>query len=171
MKKIRKIKKTISLLLVCSILFTSCVSTTIIRSVPSGAKVYINGEFVGTTPYTHSDTKIVGSTNDIKLEKEGFEPLYASFSRNEAVDVGAIIGGLFLLVPFLWIMKYKPVHIYELIPGNNNEQQLYNTDIQQNKPKSKADRLKELKQLLDENVITKAEFEKEKKKILEEDEK
>ncbi len=162
--------KTISLLLTGSILFTSCASTTMIQSNPSGAKVYLNGEPVGTTPYTHQDTKIVGSTTTVKLEKEGYEPLNTSFSRNEEADIGAIIGGVFVWVPFLWTMKYKPAHTYELTPSSGNEQPKVRTNLQQNQTESKADRLRELKQLLDEKVITKEEYEKEKKKILEEDE-
>jgi hypothetical protein len=171
MKKQRITTKIISLLLTGSILLTSCASTTMIQSSPSGAKVYLNGEPVGTTPHIHRDTKIVGSTNTVKLEKEGYNPLNTSFSRDEEVDVGAIIGGLFVLVPFLWTMKYKPTHTYELTPSSGNEQPIIKTNPQQNQTKSKADRLRELKQLLDEKVITQEEYEKEKKKILEEDEK
>jgi hypothetical protein len=40
--------------------------------------------------------------------------LNSALSRNERADVGAIIGGIFLLFPFLWTMKYNPVHTYEL---------------------------------------------------------
>jgi hypothetical protein len=87
-----------------------------IQSSPNEAKLYLNGEPVGTTPYTHRDTKIVGSTTTVRLTKEGYKDFTTSFSRNEEVDVGAIIGGLFLLFPFLWTMKYKPTHNYELVP-------------------------------------------------------
>jgi hypothetical protein len=162
--------RTISLLLAGSVLFTSCASTTTIQSNPSGAKVYLNGEPVGTTPYTHQDTKIAGSTTTVKLEKEGYEPFNTSFSRNEEADVGAIIGGILVWVPFLWTMKYKPIHTYELTPSSGNEQPKIKTNLQQNQTESKADRLRELKQLLDEKVITQEEYEKEKKKILEADE-
>ena len=99
--------KPIALFLASAILFASCASTTLIQSNPSDAKLYLNGEYVGKTPYAHRDTKIVGSTTFIKLEKEGYNPLNASFSRGEELDVGALIGGIFVLVPFLWIMKYK----------------------------------------------------------------
>ena len=108
--------KNISLLLAGAVLITSCSSTTLIQSNPPGAKVYLNDEAVGTTPYTHKDKKIVGTTTIVKLEKEGYQPLTTSFSRDEEVDVGAIIGGIFVLVPFLWTMKYKPFHSYELSP-------------------------------------------------------
>jgi len=163
-------KKTISLILVGSILLASCSSTTMIQSNPSGAKVYLNGEPVGTTPYTHQDTKIVGSLTTVKLEKEGFDPLNTSFSRDEVVDIGAIIGGVFVFVPFLWTMKYKPSHTYELTPSSVYEQTLIKPNQQQIQTKSKADRLRELKELLDEKVVTQKEYENEKKKILEEGE-
>ena len=102
-----------------AILFASCSSTTLIQSVPNGAKVYLNGEYAGVTPYSHTDTKIVGSTTMVRLEKEGYETMNTAFSRNEDADVGAIIGGIFFLFPFLWTMKYKPTRTYELIPLGN----------------------------------------------------
>lgn len=105
------------LLVVGFILSTSsCASTTVINSNPQGAKVYMNQSFVGTTPYTHTDTKIVGSATTILLKKEGYEDFNTVLSRNEQVDAGAVVGGLFVWIPFLWVMKYDPVHTYELTP-------------------------------------------------------
>ena len=121
MKKHTWFAKTLSLLLAVSFLFSSCASTTLIVSDPPGAKLYVNDEPLGRTPYTYTDTKIVGSTNIVRLELEGYEPLYTSFSRNEEVDPGAIIGGIFVMVPFLWTMKYKPSHFYELKPITDTE--------------------------------------------------
>lgn len=106
--------KSAALLLAVTVLFASCSSTTLIQSEPSGAKVYMNGEYKGVTPYSYSDTKIVGSSTEVRLEKEGYEPLYTMLSRTETADVGAIIGGVFFLFPFLWTMKYNPAHTYEL---------------------------------------------------------
>lgn len=171
MKDQTMISKSIPLLLAGSILFTSCASTTMIQSNPSGAKVYLNSESVGTTPFTYRDTKIVGSLTTVELEKEGFDPFYTSFSRNEEADVGAIIGGIFLLFPFLWTMRYKPLRTYELIPSSYNEQTIPITNSKESQVKSKADKLRELKQLLDDKIITQEEYEKEKQKILEQDEK
>lgn len=156
-------KKTISALLAFSFFLVSCSSTTMIQSSPGAAKVYLNGEPVGVTPYTHSDTKIVGSTTNVRLEKEGYETLNTSFSRNEEADVGAIIGGIFVLFPFLWTMKYKPVHTYELVPLSDTP----NSAVIQNKTQvTKADQLRELKLLLDEGLINSDEYENEKQKIL-----
>lgn len=166
MKTSPNISKTIARLLVGSILFSSCASSTVIQSYPSGAKVYLNNEPVGVTPYKHRDTKIVGSTTDVRLEKEGYQPLFTSFARNEDADVGAIIGGVFLLVPFLWTMKYKPSHSYELQSGVGGNQNMPVTGFVPNPTQSKADQLRELKKMLDEKLITQEDYENEKAKIL-----
>ncbi|WP_077133995.1 PEGA domain-containing protein [Spirosoma montaniterrae] len=160
------------LALAALILLESCASSTVIQSNPSGAKLYLNSSLVGTTPYTHSDTKIVGSTTFVRLEKEGYEPLNTSFSRDERADAGAIIGGIFFLFPFLWTMKYNPGRTYELVPagGSGNPtlapMSLANDAAPASVSPSKTDKLRDLKKLLDEGIITKDEFEKEKKKIL-----
>ncbi|MCK3686385.1 PEGA domain-containing protein [Maribellus sp. YY47] len=158
----KRIKRT-SFCLAFLIFFSSCASTTLLESTPSGAKVYLNGVSVGETPYQHRDTKIVGSTTSLKLEKEGYETLNTSFSRDEKADVGAIIGGIFVLVPFLWTMKYNPSHSYVLVPLDPQTSSSVNSDITD----SKAQKLRELKKLLDDKIITQEEFEIEKKKILE----
>ena len=101
----------------CATALLACSSETVIRSNPPGAKVFIDGSYVGTTPYTMSDTKIVGSTTSVRLQYPGYQPFDASIHRSEEFDVVACIGGVFLLVPFLWIMGYKADHTYELAPG------------------------------------------------------
>ncbi|RPA69696.1 PEGA domain-containing protein [Cyclobacteriaceae bacterium YHN15] len=120
--------KIFSIILSISMFSAGCGSTTMIQSKPDNAKVYLNGEYVGTTPYAHRDTKIVSSTTIVTLEKEGYQPFNASFSRDEELDVGALIGGIFFLVPFLWIMKYKPFRTFEMKPdlsfeGNKNSEE------------------------------------------------
>ena len=94
----------------------ACASSTVIYSRPQGATVYLNGEPVGRTPYTMTDTKIVGSTTQVRLEYPGFASYSGVIARNEEFEVGACIGGFFLLVPFLWIMGYKGTHTYEMQP-------------------------------------------------------
>lgn len=162
--------KSLSFLLAGIILFTSCASTTMIHSVPEGAKLYLDGEPVGSTPYSHRDKKIVGSNTALRFEKEGYETLETSFSRDEEVDVGAIIGGVFVLIPFLWVMKYKPSHTYELTEISADSTVNIKTDSKKRlQNSSKAERLRELKELLDENILTQEEYDQQKKKILDED--
>ena len=116
----------------------------------------------------------MGATTFVRLEKEGYEPLNSSFSRDEQADAGAIIGGLFLLFPFLWTMKYNPSRTYELTsPSQVGPQQSGVVPMSlANDPavtSPKATRLRDAKKLLDEGILTKEEYEKEKKKILNSD--
>lgn len=104
----------IVLLTSMAIILNGCASSTIVSSEPSGATLYIDGSKVGKTPYPYSDTKIVGSNTRLKLKKEGYEDLHVILNRSEQVNIGAIIGGIFLLVPFMWTMEYIPQHTYEL---------------------------------------------------------
>jgi hypothetical protein len=98
---------------VCAFSLVACSSTTVIRTTDPETKIYLDGEYRGTGSVVESNTRLVGSTTMVKLQKPGCAAKNVHFSRNEEVDVGALIGGIFLLVPFLWIMKYKPEHVYE----------------------------------------------------------
>ncbi len=96
--------------------FLSCSSTTMIQTIPEGAKVYMNDEFRGVTPYRHSDQAISGTSTYMTFRLEGYEDFNTVLSKNETVDVGAVIGGIFFLFPFIWTMGYNPTHTYELFP-------------------------------------------------------
>jgi len=87
-----------------------------INSSPQGAKVYLNDELKGVTPYKHVDSAISLTTTSMVLKKEGYEDFYTNLTKNESVDVGAVIGGVFFLFPFIWTMGYNPSHMYELYP-------------------------------------------------------
>jgi len=167
--------KVISVVLAVVVLFSSCASSTMIQSYPSGAKVYIDGEPAGYTPFWYSDTKIMGSITNVDLVKDGYEPLYTTLVRDERLDIGALFCGFYLLAPFLWSLRYQPVHNFELIPLQQPVQPAIVVPLQSNQtPQSeqtivpKIQKLRELKQMLDENLITKDDFEKQKQKILDE---
>lgn len=157
--------------LIILLLFGSCASTTMLRSEPSGAKVYMNEEPVGTTPYSHTDTRIVGSRTEVRMEKEGYRPFTTTLIRNEEVNVGAIIGTVLVLIPVLWIMDYKPAHTYELEPLSGNEPFEEKSEESENGAwsASQIQRLRELKKLQDDGIISGKEFEEQKAKILNND--
>lgn len=159
--------KIIAVLLSISVFFTSCASSTVITSQPNGAKVYLNGQHVGNTPYEHSDMKIVSSLTTFELKKEGYEDLTAIIWKDEEINIPALVGGILFYIPFLWIMGYQDGHNYELTPLEVKTETKSPPKINIS---SKADRIRELKKLVDEGLLTTEEFEKEKKKILEEDE-
>lgn len=100
--------------LILAISLSACASTTVIDSVPSGATLYLNGAKVGVTPYTHTDTKVIGDINTVLLKKEGYQDYSTAFSRTEKANMRAI-AGFFVLVPLLWAMDYQPNHTYEMM--------------------------------------------------------
>ena len=143
----RKFIEFISLCLASIILFASCASSTMINTKPAGAKVFINGEAVGETPYLYTDTKISFSLVNVDLIKDGYEPIYTSFRRSEEFNVGNFIGGCIVWPILIWTMDYKPSHTYELVPSaalNNQESTIVTQDNQA--PTSKVQKLKDLKQ-------------------------
>lgn len=101
------------------IALVSCASTTTIRvtdesdSIDRDVKIYMDGSYKGKGEVIYSDTKVVGSTTRVTLKKKGCRNNTRSLSRSEQLQVGALIGGIFFLVPFLWIMGYNPMHSYE----------------------------------------------------------
>ena len=103
-------------LLALVVLLSSCSSSTVITSIPPAAKVTINGMYKGVTPYTMTDSKIIGSTSTVRLELDGYQPRELVISKDEKIDVGAVIGGIFFGFPFIWTMGYEPIHKYELTP-------------------------------------------------------
>lgn len=108
-------KQCMSLIVVFAVMLQTlgCSSKTMIKASDPQAKIYVNGMYKGTGTAYHEDTKIVGATNFVKIEKEGCMPQNYNFSRDEKFSVGACIGGVFVLVPFLWIMGYDAEHGYD----------------------------------------------------------
>ena len=86
------------------------------QSQPPGARVFLNGVPVGTTPYTMTDTNMTGTATQVRFEYPGFEPFNTMIVRSEELDPLALIGGILLLVPFLWILGYQPTHFFTMQP-------------------------------------------------------
>lgn len=151
--------KSISIFILASVLLASCASTTLIKSIPPRAVVYINSERSGETPYTYSDKKIAGTPTNITLKKEGYNDFNVTLVRNEKVAGGAIIGGYLFVVPFLWIMKYKPTHTYELVPLPNYPIDTTTTPTVDNTPKTvEGIEWLKLKTLVEEEAMTEDDF-------------
>jgi len=93
----------------------------VIHSRPEGARIYVDNVYVGTTPYTYKDMKIVGAKTPLTLKLDGYETLTTNLNKSERPDVGAIVGGVFFTFPFLWTMEYDPVHTYELEPATTKD--------------------------------------------------
>jgi len=106
-------KKKLIVLVTAFLFFVGCSSSTMIKSNPSGAKLYLDGNYKCVTPCTHSDKTLMGTSKTILLKKEGYQHFAGSIKREEA-QVGPIIAGVFFVIPFLWALGYPDEYNFEM---------------------------------------------------------
>jgi hypothetical protein len=94
-------------------LFAACSSGTSIRVSDPDARIYVNGEYIGTGDAYYSDRKPAFAKQKVTLRKEGCEEQRHAFRRNERPDIGAIVSAYYLALPILWFTQYKHRHVYE----------------------------------------------------------
>jgi hypothetical protein len=148
------------LFLVLFVFLASCSSSTRIISEPPGAVVVVNGQAVGETPYVYEDSKISFSKTLITLEKEGYKDKNIVLRKDEEIDMGAIVGGIFFQWPFIWTFGYQPEHYYELQAINS----VRSTD--RSYTINELDQLSKLNEMYKEGLIDQEEFDQIKKRIL-----
>ncbi len=73
---------------------SGCASSTVLQSQPPGARVFLNGVPMGTTPYTMTDTNIVGTATQVRLEYPGYQPFNTIIARSEQLDPVALVVGI-----------------------------------------------------------------------------
>lgn len=105
-------KRPIALTAVFFFLF-GCASTTLIKSNPSGANLQTDGTPLGETPCFYTDKAVAGTTKVVTLKKEGYKDYYGYIKR-EKLSIPALIGGIFLIVPFVWILEYPSQYDFEM---------------------------------------------------------
>jgi hypothetical protein len=101
------------LLLACLAALAACSSGTHIKVSDTDARIYVNGEYVGTGDGYYSDRKPAFTKQEITVRKEGCEEQSYTMRRNERPDLGAIVSAYYLALPILWVTQYKGRHSYE----------------------------------------------------------
>lgn len=104
-------KRFISICVAC--LISACSSGTSIRVSDPDARIYVNGEYVGTGHGYYRDRKPAFTKQDVIVRRNGCEEQTFSLRRNERPDIGAIVSAYYLAVPILWMTQYKDRHAYE----------------------------------------------------------
>ena len=102
-----------TLIILSLLLISACSSTTLIKTSDPEARIFVNDEYIGVGEANYTDKKVAFSNNSVTIKKAGCEPVSYSFRRNEKPDGGAIVGGIFVTIPFLWVTEYKKEHTYE----------------------------------------------------------
>lgn len=103
-------------LLVCIVAaaaIAGCSSSTQIRVSDPDARIYVNGEYVGTGKGRYSDRKPAFTRQEVALRKDGCAEERYSFRRNERPHFGAILTGYYLVLPAFWFLQYKRHRAYE----------------------------------------------------------
>ena len=104
-------RRFLGLFTVC--LISACSSSTSIRVSDPDARIYVNGEYIGTGHARYTDRKPAFTRQEVTLRKDGCVPQSHSFRRNERPDLGAIVSAYYLTLPILWMTQYKERHAYE----------------------------------------------------------
>lgn len=109
-----KFKSTLAATVALSFVTVSCSSTTTINSTPSGASLSINGNAVGQTPYTYTDSKVLFSKQQVALSMKGYTTFQGFIARDE-LAVGTLLIGLLCVWPaLLWAWEYPPSYNFTL---------------------------------------------------------
>jgi hypothetical protein len=98
-------KRTLAMITLIPFL-AACASATTIRSDPSGAKVYLDGQYIGETPVVHEDMDIAGTNKKVVLKHDGYRDQVGTI-RKEDLKILPLITGLFVVVPLLWVTGYQ----------------------------------------------------------------
>lgn len=106
-------QRLVSIVSALALLSSGCVSSTLINSIPPGAKVYVDGQLLGVAPVTQKDTAAAGSSKTVVLKLDGYKD-HTGTIRKEEVEVGPLIGGILVLIPLIWVLGYPDQYTFEL---------------------------------------------------------
>ena len=105
--------KAVCMVLIAAFVVTGCASSTLIRSVPPGAKVYVDGQYLGQSPVTHRDSAPLWTTKTVTLKLDGYGDQSGTI-RKENLRVGPLIGCILVYVPCLWLTGYPDQYTFTL---------------------------------------------------------
>ncbi|OPX91911.1 MAG: PEGA domain protein [Pelotomaculum sp. PtaB.Bin104] len=105
-------KKLFTLLfLIVAFTFSGCVSKTVLNTYPQGARVSVDGEFIGVSPIQYEDKAVSGHTVNILLQKYGYKDKSSTIKKDDLYIHRFFAPPLFALP---WIMGYKEQYTFEL---------------------------------------------------------
>ena len=105
-------KKLISLTIASLFLF-GC-ATTVIKTKPSGAKVYMDGKLLGETPCTYSNAGAVGSSKIVTLKMEGYKDNVGQIKKDHPSWPKIIAGAVVAWPLLIWAADFPPEYTFEM---------------------------------------------------------
>lgn len=145
--------------LVCMVLLVGCSESVMIRSSPSGAKVYVNDRPTGMTPVVFSVKKgDLEHTYNLRLEKDGYDPYAGALQTHFA---GGRATGAFFTLGLVYLFKSPrtlvPPPLIVLQPS-----------LEAERDRRVGKELREIERLHAEGKITQEEVDRRKKELLDE---
>jgi len=141
-------------------IFAACSESVRVATTPPGARLYLDGREVGVTPYTFSVRRSQIREVSYRIELENYRTVEGTLHKR--VAPGRVVGAVFTL-GILYLFR-SPFYIQSL-----NEtlaiQPIQSRQAQQVAPIE--ERLKKLKQLRDEGVLSHGDYQRQKTHILE----
>jgi len=110
MKTNRTLSTCTAIMLMSSLAFgplTGCASQTTITSQPSQARLKIDGQPVGKTPYNFNDPQVwIWTKHQVTLEKRGYLPTQSFLTANFSAT--HVIVGILCCLPLVLVGQYDP---------------------------------------------------------------
>lgn len=104
-------------LLGATLVFAGCAQTSRISSDPEGAKVYINGVYVGDTPCVYRYRSGLPETYILEVRKDGYKTITnATIDRTLRADVSLVLL-LLAIVPYFFSARLEEQYVFALEPS------------------------------------------------------
>ena len=87
MSKIKMVKKSMSFIVIATLIITGCAHTTLITTTPPGAKVTIDGNNLGISPISFHDTSGFPKVFFVKVNKRGYKEINVPMKQAYKGDV------------------------------------------------------------------------------------
>jgi hypothetical protein len=95
-------------------LISGCASTTHVKTNPAGAELYVDNVRQCVTPCDYTDkSTFFTSSRPIVLKLAGHKDLETTIRKSE-IQVGPLVGGILVGVPFLWVKGYPAEYSFDM---------------------------------------------------------
>lgn len=160
-------------MIVLSVFFLfGCASSTYIKTMPSGAKVYEGDALKGFTPYMHWDREMGQHSRTLILHKEGYKDKTVTIQKTDFNPIKLIAPPI---LAWPWIFDYPYEYIFELEKSEKTTTETVQSipatsDLgiqpKSSEPSEHSQKLRKLKNLKDEGFLTEKEYEQKRKAII-----
>lgn len=138
-----------------------CAESTLIRSYPPGAKLYVNDQYIGVTPhaFTVPRQEFADHTFTARVERDGYAPAEETLQKRTCT--GRVVGGIFSFgISFIFKRPtcFDTHQDFSLTPLPNQAAAAHQPTIEE--------RLQRIERMRDQGTITNEEYEHYRSEIL-----